>query len=99
MLLVSAENVEVVGSAAFASVDDDVAAQIDDVASPDVGAVVLEVSRGGVEVDAGIVVLLASAAVVEVVGSTAVVGNDVSATVEIVSSPDVGAVVLEVSGG
>ena len=47
--------------------------------------------------DAGIVVLLVSAAVVEVLGSNAVVDDDVAATVDVVASPDVVAVVLEVS--
>ena len=43
--------------------------------------------------------LLVSAAVVEVVGSAAVVDDDFQATVGVVAPPDVIAVVLEVSGG
>ena len=39
--------------------------------------------------DAGIVVLLVSAAVVEVMGSNTVVDDDVAATVDVVASPDV----------
>ena len=49
--------------------------------------------------DGDIVVLLVSAAVVEVVGLPDVVDDDVAATVDVVASPDVVAVVLEVSGG
>ena len=49
--------------------------------------------------DAGIVMLLASAAVMEVVGSAAVVNDDGAAMVDNVESRDVVAVGLEVSRG
>ena len=47
----------------------------------------------------GIVVLLASAAVVEIMGAAAVIEDDAEATVEVVTSPEIVAMMLEVSGG